>query len=194
MRWTAPLSILLGAFILLMALVVGCGSDENPSTLKSSDPSMGGQHGQLKILRGDGGRVKEKNACGSALIRLGSKSGDIEFIVHCSGRKKGGVAFVIQSVLFEDKIQFSNYTRMPSVRGAGAVSRYGECSMEQGFISCNATIDGPAAISGSFGVKGDRCASPISIVGITTPACRSNNCFGDPLLDGLFRGRPRGCA
>lgn len=194
MRWTAQHRVwLLGILILVGASVAGCESDESATAPgESTSPASGGK--QLETLPGEGGSVKGKNACGSAVIRLGSKPGAIEFVARCSGRKEGGVAFIIQSVMFEKKLQFVDYTRMPSVRGAGAVSQRGKCSIEQAFISCNATIDGPAVVSGAFSVKGDPCAAPISVVGITSPSCRGSDCFGDPLLDGLFRSKPRGCA
>lgn len=189
----------LGILTLAMTMLVfGCGSSNSQTSSSSSGPAgkSPGPADKPEILHSNE-RIKGQNFCKSAVVSIGSKPGEIRFVAHCSGRKSDGVAFTLVGYSVKDgsRLGINSYTQTPSVGGAGAVSRRGECSMKQNIIACNAKINGPVVISGRFQVNPEsRCSAEISLVGVVSPPCRGEYCSGAPRFDELFSNKPRGCS
>jgi hypothetical protein len=192
-------AFVLGVFVFAIFSVGGCGSGQDGERSDASAPvAENPRHiNESEIIRGEG-RIKGQNACDRATIRTGPKPGAIDFVAHCSGHKKDGVIFFLQSFSVKkpnERLGVLDYTQTPSVKGKGAVSSLGNCSIEQDIIACKALIDGPATLTGRFYIDPERrCAAVVYLTGKTTPPCRDDFCGGAPRFDELFRGRPRGCA
>jgi hypothetical protein len=190
-------SWLLGLLVLTVVLICGCGSSNNQTSSNFSDPAVKSPDpvDKPKIIPNEV-MIKGQNLCKSAVVSIGSDPAAIRFVARCSGRRLGGVAFTLVGYSVKDgaRLEINSYTQTPSVNGAGAVSRQGECSMNQHIIACKAKINGPVAVAGRFWVDPeDRCSAEISLVGVVNPPCRSEYCSGAPRFDELFSNKPRGC-
>jgi hypothetical protein len=198
MRCSPHLKVwLLGVLVLAVGLMCGCGSGDNQTNSNPPDPpAKGSNPADESDIVSNEARIKGQNTCKNAEVNIGSKPGVIRFVAHCSGRRLGGVAFTLVDYSIKDgaRLEINGYSQTPSVNGAGAVSRRGECSMGQHIVACKAKINGPAAISGYFWVDPeDRCSAEISLVGVVNPPCRSEYCSGAPRYDELFSNKPKGC-
>lgn len=186
-----------GALLLIILVGSSCGSDSTPAGSGQSITTEDSQASGDRIIRANGW-IKGQNACRSAWASVGSKPRGIDFMVSCSGHKPGKVFFAVQRHYLGDlgsRVKIDSFTRSPLVKGKGAVSDRGRCFRRMNLITCTVVVDGPVEVSGFLSVSpGSRCASAVSVTGLTSPPCHREYCSGDLMLDGLFNARPKGCA
>jgi hypothetical protein len=185
---------LLGLSILVVAFACGCGSGDSQTdsirsgpAIKAPDPAGGPQ---------SGARVKGQNFCKSAVASAGPNPRAVQFVARCTGQRLGKIVFTLVGYSIKDgaRLKINSYTQAPAVKGPGAVSQQGKCSIRQDIIACRAKINGPVAISGRFQVSPmSRCSAEVSLVSITYPPCRAEACSGGPVFDELFSDKPQGC-
>lgn len=197
--WRSTKALSLTLMVMASVGLWGCSSDgQDPTQSDTESGSLTFAPNPEIGISGRGSRVKGENACRRAMARVGTNPEVIEFVAHCSGRKRDTVVFTLQRFSLEDPdetLEINGYNQAPAVRGEGAVAKAGQCLMDQEILVCKATIDGPVTIFGYLSVRTDtRCEGAVSLVGITSPPCKGKSCEGDPILDELFYARPKGCA
>jgi hypothetical protein len=179
--------------MLMVSWLTGCGgSGHGPNTQGSKKT----QHLKELDIRG-GGHVKGRSYCASATAKRGRTSGTVGFTAQCVGLSKGG-AMDLAVVLNPAKevrhgAKISGYKRKLHISGA-TEPHSGRCSLKRQTLECSARAIGQVQIAGRFSVSpATECHVEVSVVNITVAACEKNYCEGGPVLNGLFRGRPRGC-
>jgi hypothetical protein len=139
-----------------------------------------------------------RSGCGRAIVRLGARRRTLVVQARCQapdGRHHVNLA-IGRYVPGRpgDTPRFSAFARSPEIVGGGTVRRAGRCTGDAGTVACDASIGGQAELRVWLQVGSPPCVGGVSVVTFSDRTCVDEACAGALRVNGLYRGRPRGCS
>ncbi len=176
-----------------VVLASGCGQDGSSAGETDQETSVGRvivpRHVPLPAGR---------SGCGRAIVRLGARRRTLVVRARCQapdGRHHVNLA-IGRYVPGRpgDTPRFSAFARVPEIVGGGTVRRVGRCTRDAATVACDASIVGQAELRVWVQAGSLPCAGGISVVTFSDRTCANEACAGALRVNGLYRGRPRGCS
>lgn len=183
------------ALCLCAGVVAGCGGGSG----ENAGRGEGVKSKPLHVMTLSRFPLKNgQSGCDSGSARVGASPRVIDLEVSCfSPRPKEWVQFSAgQYVPNHPLARRRPVGFQPEARviGSKGEERRAKCRRRGTDVECAARISGAAKLRLKLYVdEGTRCSFGVGVVSHINRPCKEVACYGAALLDGSFRGRPRGC-